>query len=512
MRTLADHIELDRSTSTPLYLQVARGIRALIHTGALTPETRLPATRTLAEALGVHRNTAISAYHKLEEEGLITSTMGSGTFVAASPPALPNRDERPGGDRFYWEGLLRRRTGFPPSAVEMLQSPDITVAKDPILLNGAVPDSRQFPMEAFATCMDEVLAGADPHLLEYGPPEGYEALRAWISDWLTETGVPPLEIERIFIVSGSQQGLDLLARLFLAPGDRVAVEVPTYTGAFMVLREAGAQIIGVPVDEEGIIPGALEEVLATETIKFLYTMPCYQNPTGITLSPARRAALLDLARRHSVAIVEDHYSSQLHYHGPPPRTLLADEPDGRVIHLGTFSKILFPGLRLGWMIVPRPLCRSMRRLRWATDLSSGTFTQQVLDRFCRSGRLEEHLARLCRVNAKRLAAMLATLAEALPPDASWSRPAGGMTLWVELPERIDARALLRDAAARGVLFTPGIAFYPDGRGGHALRLSFNREEEARITRGVRLLGTLIKEHLRSGREGEQPAGDAVPFL
>ena len=514
MNALADSIELDRSANTPLYLQVAREIRALIRAGTLTPEMRLPATRTLAESLGVHRNTAVSAYRKLEQEGLVTSTMGSGTFVAATVGTLPaSAESMPEGPaRFYWEGLLRRRSGLMPGPAEILQSRDVTVAKNPILLNGAVPDSRQFPMEAFAACMDEVLAYADPHLLEYGPPEGHESLRAWIAEWLAEMGVVPLETERIFIVSGSQQGLDLLARLFLAPGDRVAVEVPTYTGAFMVLREAGARIIGIPVDEEGIILTALEEVLSSETIKFLYTMPCYQNPTGITLSPARRAGLLDLARRHSVAIVEDHYSSQLHYSGPPPRPLLADEPDGRVIHLGTFSKILFPGLRLGWMVVPRPLCRPMRQLRWATDLSSGTFTQQVLDRFCRSGRLSEHLERLCRVNAGRLNAMLSALADALPPEATWTRPAGGMTLWVQLHEQIDTRTLLRDAAERGLLFTPGIAFFPDGQGGHALRLSFNREDEKRITRGVRLLGSLIKERLRSGRRGDDPAGDAVPFL
>jgi 2-aminoadipate transaminase len=258
--------------------------------------------------------------------------------------------------------------------------------------------------------------------------------------------------------------------------------------------------------------GALEEALRREPARFLYLMPCYHNPTGVSLSETRRHQLLQVARERGLAILEDHYTSPLHYRGPAPRPLLADDPDGHVVHLGTFSKILFPGLRLGWLVMPPALRAPVRRLRWATDLSTGVFSQQILDRFCRSGRLARHLDRVRRLNAARLDAMLEALAEHFPREARWTHPQGGMTLWTELPEAIDTLELLREAAARGVLYTPGSAFYPNGGGRHAMRLSFNREEESRIRKGIRLLGEMIKTRLRAGRLGGRPARDAVPFV
>lgn len=526
-------IQLDRGSNLPLYQQVATAIRQSILSGDLDGGVRLPATRRLAETLGIHRNTVVTAYRRLEEEGFLRSAVGAGTFVvrpvpageagmfvvgstpaeaAGGPGAEVDRSGRGWDRRFSWRRLLRNPVGSEPSPMDLSRPSPFMMARSPILLNGALPDSRQFPMDEFTTCMQEVLAEADPRLLEYGPTEGYEPLRSWIVEWLRDSGVENLDAGRVFIVSGSQQGIDLLARLFLSPGDRVVVEAPTYTGAFMVLREAGARVVPVPVDGDGLKLTALDEALDREAAKFLYVMPCYQNPTGVSLSSARRIELLRLARRRGLAIIEDHYDTPLHYWGTAPRPLLADEPEGQVIHLGTFSKILFPGLRLGWMVVPEEISRTLRQLRWATDLSSGMLTQRVMDRFCRSGRLERHLKRLCRVNRRRLRAMLGALEEHFPPEARWTRPSGGMTLWAELPEWIDTLEVFREAASKGVLFTPGTAFYPNGGGRNAMRLSFNREGEARIRRGVRLLGGLIKERLRTQRGDRQLASDAMPFL
>ncbi len=499
-------IEIDRKAGQPLYDQVAASIREAVLSRQIAGGARLPATRTLAQDLGIHRHTVAAAYRRLEAEGLLRTAVGAGTFVVEALPATE-------GERgFSWEELLRHRAGPEPDPLAYLRTGRVPVPSDPIRLNGAVPDSREFPMDGFITCMREVLDGADPHLLEYGPPEGYEPLRAWIAEWLADWGVEGVEAERVFIISGSQQGIDLLARLFLTPGDRVLLEAPTYTGAFMVLREAGARMVTIPIAAQGLRMDELRRVLGREPIKLIYVMPCYQNPTGTSMDPLTRQELLALAHGRGLPIIEDHYTSPLHYWGPPPRSLLSEDPEGRVIHLGTFSKFLFPGLRLGWMVVPRPLCQPLRRLRWATDLSSGTFTQQLLERFCRSGRLTDHLDRLRKINGRRLKVMLHALEKHFPAEARWTRPEGGMTLWVELPEMIDAAELLREAASQGVLFAPGPAFYPNGGGRSGLRLSFNREDEKRIRRGVRLLGSLVKERMRHRRPTDRTGGDAVPFL
>ncbi len=520
-------LSIDKQDRTPLYHQVYQAIERRLRSGELETGAKLPPTRELARRLGVHRNTVVAAYRRLEEAGWVRSAVGAGTFVTATPPARETLDAdtrghaaasgAPGapwteGGRFSWGALLRPQAirGRDPS--EYFQAVTTETTQRPILLNGAVPDSRNFPMADFSTCMQEVLEEANPHLLEYGATEGYAPLRAWIAQWLTEWGVPEVDARRIFVVSGSQQGLDLIARLLVAPGDRVLVEAPTYTGAYVVLQEVGARVETVPFDDEGIDVAALEAALERDPVRFLYLMPCYQNPTGVSLSATRRTQLLDLAHRRGLAIVEDHYTSQLHYRGAVPRPLLADDAHGRVIQLGTFSKILFPGLRLGWMVVPDELRRPVRRLRWATDLSTATFTQQILHRFCVSGRLTRHLERICRIHARRLDAMLAALEADFPAQARWTRPEGGMTLWAELPDGIDTVEVSREAARRGVLVTPGSAFFPNGGGHSALRLSFNRESEERIRKGVRLLSEVIDARLNERRPRTRPNEDAVPFV
>jgi DNA-binding transcriptional MocR family regulator len=503
-------IELNRSDVMPLYAQIAMEISDRISRGDLPSGYRLPATRKLAEQTGVHRNTIIAAYRQLISDGLARSGVGSGTFVAQPAAAMGRQVSETEG--FSWQRLLSNTIPGDPDLVGASILRGVSVPDNAILLTGAVPDRRQFPMDGFTRCAREILSSADPTMLDYGSPEGYQPLRSWLADWLHDSGVERIDLNRIFIVNGSQQGLDLLARLFLHSGDQVVLEEPTYSGVFMVLGQTGARMIGVPVDDEGISVSRLEQVLDREPVKFLYTMPAYQNPTGLCLSDRRREELLALSRRRGLAIVEDHYDTPLFYEGQQPRFLLADDPNGQVIHLGTFSKILFPGLRLGWMIMPAELCEPLRKLKRATDLSSGMLTQRVMEAFCRGGHLTDHLERLRLLNRGRLAAMLEALETYFPPSATWTRPSGGMTLWVELPPSIDALELYRDAACQGVLFTPGTAFYPNGGGRNAIRLSFNRENRKRIRNGVRLLGKLINENLSNRGDEVHPPGDAVPFL
>jgi DNA-binding transcriptional MocR family regulator len=509
-------LPLERDRVEPLYQQLAGRLRAAIRDGAITPGEKLPPTRQMAGLLGIHRNTVVAAYRHLERRGLLSSTVGAGTFVLdrgtdARPSVVEDRPRRTVGDPFAWRTLLRNPSRFELDAHDTLSSSGLDVAGDPILLTGAVPDCRAFPMEAFRACATEVLTQADPAMLEYGPPEGDPSLRAWLGGWLAESGVPELDPARIFITSGSQQGIDLLSKLLLSARDRVAVEEPTYSGAHLTLRYAGVRRVGIPLDAEGLSTAALEEACEHDRVRLLYTMPCFQNPTGISLSAARRRELLALSRRCGLPIVEDHYDTALYYGQERPRPLLADEPSERVILLGTFSKILFPGLRLGWMVVPEPLRDVMRSLRWASDLSSGTLTQRIMDRFCRSGELDLHLQRLRGLYRERLQAMLGALDREFPDPVRWTRPEGGMTLWVDLPPGMDAGELLRESATRGVLFAPGPAFFPNGGGQAGLRLTFNRETPERIRKGVRILGELIRKRMASLDTVRKPRDGAVPL-
>ncbi len=515
-----DLLPLDRKRPEPLYRQLSGRIRDAMLSGRLRPGDRLPSTRQLSLFLGVHRNTVVAAYRELEQIGLLRSTVGAGTFVLdqqVSPHTVPasgdavGRPEAEDHRPITWRSLFRDPTRFELDPRETLAPPGLRVAEDAIQLTGAVPDSREFPMEAFRIAATEVLAGDDPNMLEYGPPEGDASLRAWLAGWLGESGVADLDPGRIFITSGSQQGIDLLSKLLLSVRDRVAVEEPTYSGAHLTLRHAGVRMVGIPLDENGLQTSVLEEACDRDRVRLLYTMPFFQNPTGISLSAQRRERLLALARARALPIVEDHYDTALYYGSERPRPLLADDPNGRVILLGTFSKILFPGLRLGWMVVPDPLRDVMRSLRWATDLSSGMLTQHIMDRFCRSGQLDRHLDHLRRLYGQRLRAMLAALEEHFPEGVRWTRPTGGMTLWVELPGRLDAAELLREAAPRGVLFAPGPAFYPNGGGHSGLRLTFNRETPERIRTGVRILGELIRRRMRSPETRSASPDGAVPL-
>lgn len=506
-------ITLKKQAGRALYMQVADALRDSIAGGSLSGGERLPATRALAAQLGVHRHTIAQAYRTLEQQGLVRLLVGAGTFVAARAPgtdrhAAATAPQPP----FSWLPLLSNAQALAEDPAGWLTPRGVQLPKSPIQLTGAVAAACDFPLADFSECMRSVLAERDPQLLDYGPPEGYLPLRSWIAERLGKLGVPQLDAARVFITNGSQQGLDLVAKLLLAPQDWVIAEAPTYTAAFVVLRHAGARIATVPVGDDGLSVDALAALLEREPAKFLYTMPGYQNPTGVTLGAASRAGLLEIARRHGLAIVEDHYDSDLHYSGGPPRPLLADDPDGQTIHLGTFSKMLFPGLRLGWMVVPTELVESVRRLRWAADLSSATLTQRVMDRFCRRGYVDKHLTRLRERNGRRLQAMLAALEAEFPRAARWTRPSGGMTLWCELPAAVNTLELFHEAARRGVLFSPGIAFFPNGGGGSAMRLTFNRESEARIRHGIGILGEMIAERLRASAGKRSDAGGEVPCI
>ncbi|MBN1826466.1 MAG: PLP-dependent aminotransferase family protein [Candidatus Eisenbacteria bacterium] len=496
-------IRIDRESKSPLYEQIAESIVKMIDNNDLRSGDRLPSMRDLARLLGVNRNTVSLAYSTLEKNGLVQSGVGRGTFVRRDGRA---HGERPGGDGgFDWErSLARRALEIEKGVLERITRND---GEKRIELTGPVADQALFPVEEFRHVLSEAVREMGPSVLDYGAREGYLPLRRWLAERLSGQGVSIAE-EDLFIVSGAQPGLDLVGKLLLDEEDTVAVESPTYYNAIGAFRLYGARLAPVPLDEEGMSVDALEETFRRGKVKLVYCMPTFQNPTGITMSRARRERILEAAARHGAAILEDQFDAELRY-GGEPETALRGLPGGEnVLFLGTFSKMLFPGLRLGWLVAPPRLHEPILRIRRCSDLTAGLLAQVAIHRFCERGFLDRHLEMVRRVNAARLRALLEAMERFFPEEVRWTRPDGGMTLWVTLPRRVDSVEMLLEARRRGVDFSPGPLFHVDGGGSHAFRLSFSLEPEERIAEGVRVLGDILKGRM-TGSPRRPEASPAV---
>lgn len=508
-------VRLDRASSIPLYRQLAEAVRAQVRSGSLTRGMKLPASRVVASALGLHRRTVVQAFHLLESEGWVVSGVGQGTFVAGrdgfgsngAAPGLsaPSAGAKAPEGAFSWDGILRRRPAlFPEPWRYWTQARE---SADQIRFTGATADPSFFPTEDFRAIVDEVFRDHGPAALEYGPAEGYAPLREWVVERLHGRGLT-VDPDQVLIVTGSQQGLDLVSRLLLAEGDVALVEEPGYSNGFRLFQANGARALGVPMDEGGLRLDACEELCAAAAPRLLYLMPIFQNPTGLSLIEDRVPSLLEICGRHQVPIIEDQFDSDLYYDGAPPRPVKTQDRDGRVILLGSFSKILFPGLRLGWLVVPKALITPLRELKQMADFSSGLLAQSAMNLYCRRGLLDLHLARVREIYGSRLRVMLASMEEHFPPEVRWTTPQGGLTLWVTLPEGMDSLELLRHSREAGVDFSPGPLFFPNGGGTRHLRLSYIRETEERIRRGVAVIGTLLE----SNRNRAERTSAAGPFF
>jgi DNA-binding transcriptional MocR family regulator len=519
---------LDRKVDDPLYLQLARAIGERIRAGKIRVGAKLPSTRDAATKLHVNRVTIVEAYRALREEGWVRSGVGAGTFVV-SPDGADGGDgarSHEGGtsgnaDDAASGGSNRLNLGgvsFWASRLGEMPRPDTNrsggeAKADTIRLTSPTADPAAFPFAEFREVLDEILRREGAACLDYGPHDGYAPLRVEIAEHLARKGVR-VDPTRILLVNGSQQGLDLAFRLLAGNGRTLIVEEPTYHLALRAARALALSVRGVPVDEEGLRVDRLERLLDETNPGLLYMMPVFQNPTGVSLSPSRRKRLLTLTAERRLPILEDHFDAELDYRGDAPPPLLGEGPrhPENVLLLGTFSKILFPGLRVGWLVVPEPLIGPFSEMKVCSDLSGGLLTQMALYEFCKRGFLEAHLARIRERNRGRLDATLDALASTMPAGVRWSRPTGGMCIWVRLPHGTDGDFLAAEAHRRGVAVSPGSAFYPNaGEGRAALRISFVRESEDRIRAGIRILSDTIREEIaRSGaRESE---GAAAPIL
>lgn len=414
-----------------------------------------------------------------------------------------------------WSDRYAQRTRYMQSSVvrELLK---LTEKGDIISFAGGMPAPELFPVDEFKKATARVLAENGPQALQYGPTEGCRRLRELIARHTARYGIV-VAPENILVTSASQQALDLLGKIFINPGDRIVVENPTYLGALQAWNMYQAQYVGVPMDDEGMKTDELESAMRCGP-KFLYVLPNFQNPTGVTLSLRRRRRIIELADHYGVPIVEDDPYGQLRFEGnhiPPlfvldSRNRRGENNGSNVIYLSTFSKTLAPGIRLGWIVAPAEVIQRLVQAKQGTDLHTSSLVQLVACEIASGGFLDGHVRRIRAVYKERRDTILAALRKHMPRGVLWTRPQGGLFIWATLPEAVDAAELLVEAAREGVAFVPGAAFYHDGSVRNAMRLNFSYAPPERIAEGIRRLAGVLKRRLAGAARGRaaapQPAG------
>lgn len=399
-----------------------------------------------------------------------------------------------------WSQRYALRTqGMKSSVVRELLK--LTEKPNLISFAGGLPAPEVFPVEEFRAAADRVLSRSGPQSLQYSTTEGNAGLREMIARHTARYGIVVMP-ENILITNGSQQALDLIGRVFLNSGDRIAVERPTYLGALQAWNAYQAQYLGIGIDEDGMRTDQLEPVLRAGP-KFLYALPNFQNPTGVTMSLKRRECLIEMADRFGVPIIEDDPYGQLRYEGdhlPSLVVLDARARDGKafsgnVIYLSTFSKILAPGLRLAWVIAPAEVIQKLVQAKQGADLHTGTFVQMVAHELAQGGFLDKHVLHIRSVYGIRRDAILSALGKYMPQGVTWTKPQGGLFIWVALPERLNATEILKAAIDELVAFVPGAAFFDDNSGHNTMRLNFSNATLEQIDEGISRLGGVITRAL-----------------
>jgi 2-aminoadipate transaminase len=441
-------------------------------------------------------------------------------------PAPHRRAHTSARDLARYAGLFAQRTRVMRSSA-MRDLMEITARPEVISLAGGLPDTSTFPPDSFAAQMTRIAQESSAEALQYGPTEGFGRTKECIREVMAAEGMHP-DPEDIIVTTGGQQAIDLVAKTLIDPGDPVICEAPTYPGAVPVFCSYEAETHQIEMDEHGMRIDVLEELLdrlAAEgrRPKFIYSVPTFQNPAGVTLSAERRRRLVDLAREREVLVVEDSPYGLLRYSGEPNEPLYALDGGDYVLYLGTFSKILSPGIRLGWLCAPPPVMEKVVLGKQASDLCTSTLSQYFVAEYFGEGRWRDYISDLVGIYRSRRDTMLDALERFFPAESTWSEPEGGLFLWATLPDYIDTTDLLAKALRENVAFVPGPAAFVDGTTGRpSMRLNFSGSDEDEIREGIRRIGRVISEQVElfqtitgEYRAIEPPPaegpGEVVPF-
>ncbi len=481
--------DLDSTSEVPLYRQLGAYVQRLIAAGDLQPGDRLPPTRELAGQLGLNRTTVSAAYEWLESEGLILGAVGRGSFVLGQ--SAESQGAPTPAQTIDWSRSLT------PS---MFASSGSSAAANVVDFSSSRPSEQLFPLDDFRESCAEVLAHPRlQSLLQLGSPLGYPALRSWLLDRARQQGFAGPG-DDILITNGCQQAVDILRRALTQHGSKVAIEEPVYPGLRNLFLDSGAELIGVPVTHDGMDLSALRRGLDAGARVVVIT-PSFQNPTGATMPTAARAALISMTRNAGAVVIENDIYSDLVYHGTKQPKLKSFDPN--VILLGSFSKIAFPGVRVGWIIAPKAVISRAAELKQLTDLHTDQLSQAFLLHFAETGRLAKHEAIVIAAGREKLRAVEQACAQSLD-TCRFTVPDGGMNMWLDLPDGLDSGALRGLARQAGVDYLPGRYFSVSRSLDTGLRLSFAGLTPVEIRRGIGILGDVVRNATTSRDEASRP--------
>ena len=484
-------IQLDRNSKMPLFKQVIAQIMSLIGDNVLKPGDRLPSSRRLADSLGVNRTTITKAYDELWAMGYMDSRSGSYSVVRERVPIVDEKKQF--SEHFIdWQGIAKSELADLMSIVTphpIMQEMDGIINFVPLS-----PDSKLMPVDEFRKCVNEALKKHGSELLQYGDILGYPPLRDFIAQRMRRHGMS-VSPDNILMTFGIQNGIELLLKLLVRPGMKIVVESPTYAIILPLLGFYQADVVPVDQTEQGMDLDQLEKILKKETPAFIYTVPNFHNPTGITTSQAHREQMLSLSEAFRVPIVEDGFEEEMKYFGKTVLPIKSMDQHQTVVYLGSFSKVLFSGLRVAWMAADRECIQMLAALKRVGYLSGNILDQAALNQFCRYGYYELHIKRLHKVYRKRMQTALKAARENIPEDvALFTKPLGGYCMWFEarqFPGREDE--MIRTLENHGVLVSPGSAFFPYKTEKTCFRISIAHRDEQEIEEGMKRIGqALIK--------------------
>lgn len=492
-------IQLQRGGSTPLYLQLTCHLKRLIEEGVLKDGERLPSIRDMARELGVNNITVVNAYKELEKEGLAYSRVGSGTYVAGS-----RGREQGQGDEF---GGISDRI----NDLKSMESGQVPVKPQVINFASTTPAPELFPVQHFKLLINRVLDRDRGNAFGYHQIQGYTPLRQSICSYLENYSIDA-RVDTIQVISGAQQGIDVVSKALVDFGDCIFVESPTYRGAIEAFRTRGARIVGIPIQEDGIDLDELERKMAVYKPKFIYVMPNFQNPTGYSYSEEKKKKILEAIRGYNTFIVEDDFLSELSFAKERVLPLKALDSQDRVIYIKSFSKIFMPGLRLGFMVVPKPLCNRILAAKHISDISTSGLLQRTFDLYLREGLWVKHIEYMREIYRERYEVFTNAVEEMFPKGVNYKKPGGGLHMWFSLPEGYSASELYNLCLEKNVLITPGSLFFAENTSQRHFRMSFAGVHFRRIKEGVAVVGEVLKGYTQNPPAFQHGAEGFTPFL
>ncbi|MGQ8338352.1 MocR-like pyridoxine biosynthesis transcription factor PdxR [Sunxiuqinia sp. A32] len=481
-------IKVDKYSKLPLFQQIFNQLKSLIERGTILQGEQLPSTRKLADLLGVNRTTVYRAYEELWASGYTESSSGGYTIVRKRQYIGDSGSQKS-------ETLINWNDRFSAASKKLQQKKSIShnTTKDILDFTQLSPDHHLMPIEDFRKCMNISLKSDGVELLDYAPTLGYPPLRKYLPKILGEHGIQ-VSHEEIALTNGMQNGLELILRLLTNPGDEIITETPTYASLISLTNYLGLSVTSITMNEKGMDLNQLEQQLKKGKARLIYTMPTFHNPTGISTSQAHREQLMALCEKYQTPIIEDGFEEEMKYFGKAVLPIKAMDKNQMVIYLGTFSKVLFPGIRVGWIAAAPEIIQRIRILKQTTELSGSSINQAAIDLFCKKGYYELHKKRIHRIYRKRMQTLLQSCREQLDPNKiSFTRPDGGYLIWFTLLDCLsDEETVIHQLLKSGIAVTSGSRFFPEKRQQISFRLSIAKRNEEEITNGIQRIAETIQ--------------------